>query len=60
MMSGALYLKGNCMEQNKIVGYMVVAIFAYYVLSVIFPFLIVGVIGWVGFKAFEEYSKRKK
>ncbi len=48
------------MEQNKIVGYMVVAIFAYYILSVIFPFLIVGVIGWVGFKAFEEYSKRKK
>ena len=34
-------------DQNKIIGYMIVAIVAYYILSAIIPFLIVGVLGWI-------------
>ena len=34
-------------DQNKIIGYMIAAIVAYYILSAIVPFLIVGVLGWI-------------
>ncbi len=34
-------------NQNKIIGYMVMAIVAYYVLQIIVPFLIWGLIGLV-------------
>ncbi|MEI6073924.1 MAG: hypothetical protein WCS94_00020 [Verrucomicrobiota bacterium] len=34
-------------DQNKIIGYMIAAIVAYYILSAIIPFLIVGVLGWI-------------
>ena len=37
-------------DQNKIIGYMVVAIVAYYILSAIVPFLIVGVVGLIAFR----------
>jgi len=34
-------------NQNKVIGYMIVAIVAYYILSAIMPFLIWGLIGLV-------------
>ena len=37
-------------NQNKLIGYMIVAIVAYYILSAIVPFLIVGVFGWIVFR----------
>ncbi|MEI8287890.1 MAG: hypothetical protein WCH99_00340 [Verrucomicrobiota bacterium] len=45
---------------NTIIGYAVVAIVAYYVLSAIIPFLIAGVIGWVVLKAYAQYQRNKK
>jgi len=62
-MSGALLLKGDRMDDkqiNTIIGYAVVAIVAYYVLSAIIPFLIAGVIGWVVLKAYAQYQRNKK
>jgi hypothetical protein len=46
-------------NENKLIGYMVMAIIAYYILEVIVPFLIWGVIIWVVFKAYLEYQKHK-
>jgi hypothetical protein len=46
-------------NENKLIGYMVMAIIAYYILEVIVPFLIWGVIGWVVFQAYLEYQKHK-
>ena len=37
-------------DQNKMIGYMIVAIVAYYILSAIVPFLIVGVVGLIAFR----------
>jgi len=34
-------------EKQKIIGYMIAAIVAYYILSAIVPFLIVALIGWI-------------
>ena len=46
-------------NENKMIGYMIVAIVAYYVLSAIIPFLIIGVIGWIGMKAYQQYQNLK-
>ena len=46
-------------EINKLVGYAVMAIFAYAILQAVIPFLIWGVIGWAVFKAFEIFNKHK-
>ena len=44
-------------EQNKIIGYMIAAIVAYYILSAIVPFLIVGVVGCVVWRVYQEHHK---
>jgi hypothetical protein len=48
------------MDERKVIGYAVVAIIAYYVLAAIVPFLIWGVIGWLVFKAYQQYQRSKK
>jgi uncharacterized membrane protein YraQ (UPF0718 family) len=60
-MSGALLLKRTMMRENenKIIGYMIIAIIAYYILEIVVPFLIWGVIIWGVFKAWMEYQKHK-
>ena len=62
MMSGA-FLKGDRMDNkqlNKSIGYAVVAIVAYYVLQMIVPYLISGVIGLIVWRIYLEYPKNKR
>lgn len=61
MVSGRL-LKGDRMDDkqtNKLIGYAVVAIIAYYLLQMIVPFLIWGVIGLVVWRVYQERNKFK-
>jgi len=44
---------------NKLIGYAVMAIFAYVILQAVIPYLIWGVIIWVVFKAFYQFNKHK-
>ena len=44
---------------NQLIGYAVLAIIAYYVLQMIVPYLIYGVIGMVIWRAYQEYQKHK-
>jgi fatty acid desaturase len=44
---------------NKIIGYMVMAIIAYFVLQFIVPYLIYGVIGLVVWRVYLTYQKHK-
>jgi hypothetical protein len=45
-------------NQNKIIGYMIVAIVAYYILSAIVPFLIMAVVGMVVWRIYEQNKGR--
>ena len=45
-------------KSNQIIGFAVVAIVAYYVLQMIVPFLVWGVIGLVGWRVYQELNKR--
>lgn len=47
-------------QLNKTIGYAVLAIVAYYVLQMIVPFLIYGVIGLVAWRIYQEYQKNKR
>jgi hypothetical protein len=44
-------------QTNKLIGYAVLAIIAYYVLQMIVPFLIYGVIGMVCWRIYLERKK---
>ena len=44
-------------SQNQIIGYMIVAIVAFYILSAIVPFLIVGVVGWIVLRVIEQNKR---
>ena len=44
---------------NKLIGYAVMAIIAYYVLQMIVPFLFFGVIGLMIWRVFQEHNKYK-
>ena len=45
-------------KSNQIIGFAVVAIVAYYVLQMIVPILVWGVIGLVGWRVYQELKKR--
>jgi hypothetical protein len=46
-------------NQNKIIGYLVFAIVAYYILSAIVPLLVLGLIGLVFWRVYQELNKRR-
>jgi hypothetical protein len=46
-------------QLEKFIGYMVMAIFASYILQLIIPFLIWAVIGMVAWRIIQEYQKHK-
>jgi hypothetical protein len=61
-MSGAFYMKGDRMDDKqmqKYFGYAVLAIIAYYILKMIMPFLIWGVVIMVIWKIYLESNKHK-
>jgi hypothetical protein len=61
MVPGRL-VKGDRMDDkqtNKLIGYAVVAIIAYYLLQMIVPFLIWGVIGMVVWRVYQEHNKHR-
>lgn len=61
MVPGRL-VKGDRMDDkqtNKLIGYAVVAIIAYYLLQMIVPFLIWGVMGMVAWRVYQEHNKFK-
>lgn len=45
-------------DQNKMIGYLIMAIVAYYVLQAIVPFLIVGVVGMIVLRVIEHHKGR--
>jgi hypothetical protein len=45
---------------NKLIGYAVLAIIAYYVLQMLVPFLFWGVIGMVLWRVYQEHEKKHK
>ena len=44
---------------NKLIGYSVMAIVAYYVLQMIVPFLFFGMIGLVIWRVYQDHNKYK-
>jgi len=44
---------------NKLIGYAVVAIVAYFVLQMIIPYLMYGVVGMVAWRIYLEKQKHK-
>ena len=42
---------------NKLIGYLIVAIVAYYVLSAIVPYMIMAVVGCVVWQVYQEHHK---
>jgi predicted negative regulator of RcsB-dependent stress response len=61
MVPGRL-VKGDRMDDkqtNKLIGYAVVAIIAYYLLQMIVPFLIWGVMGMVAWRIYQEHNKHR-
>ena len=44
---------------NQLIGYAVLAIIAYYLLQMIIPFLIYGVVGLVIWRIYQEYQNHK-
>jgi hypothetical protein len=44
-------------SQNKIIGYLIIAIVAYYILSAIVPFLVIAVVGLVIWRIYDEQHK---
>jgi hypothetical protein len=62
MVPGCFYLKGDRMDENrinKLIGYSVIAIVAYYVLQMIVPFLFFGMIGLVIWRVYQDHNKYK-
>ena len=47
-------------KQNQAIGYALLIIFGYYVISAFIPFLICGVVALVFWRIYGEYLKRKK
>jgi len=47
-------------QNNKLIGYAVLAIIAYYVLQMIIPLLFYGLIGMVVWRVYSKYHKHKK
>lgn len=45
-------------NQNKIIGYLIVTIVAYYVLSALVPYLAVAVVGLVVWRIYEQHKGR--
>ena len=45
---------------NKLIGYAIAIIIAYYILGFVVPYLIYGVIGLVLFRVYQEYLKNKQ
>jgi hypothetical protein len=45
-------------QQNKIIGYLIVAIVAYYILQAVVPFLIIAVVGMVVWRVYELHKGR--
>ena len=45
-------------KQNKLIGYMILAIVAYGILSALVPYLVVAVMGLVVWRIIEEHNKR--
>ena len=45
-------------SQNKLMGYAIMAIVAYYVLAAIVPLLIVAVVAMVVWRAYEQHKGR--
>ena len=41
---------------NQLIGYAVLAILAYYVLQMIIPYLLYGVIGLLAWRVYQEYQ----
>jgi hypothetical protein len=55
--------KGKNMDDkqlNKAIGYALSAIIAYYLLQVLIPFLIYGLVIWIAWRIFTEYKKHNK
>jgi predicted PurR-regulated permease PerM len=44
---------------NKLIGYAIMAIIAYYLLQMVVPFLISGVVGLVVWRIIQEFQNRK-
>ena len=49
----------NRNSSNQMIGYAIMAILAYYVLQMIFPFLVYGVIAMVAWRVYLEYKNMK-
>lgn len=45
---------------DKVIGYIVMAIVASFVIQAILPFLCWCLVGWFVLRAFEEYQKHKR
>jgi hypothetical protein len=45
-------------SQNKIIGYLIMAIVAYYILQAVVPFLIIAVVGLVIWRVYELHKGR--
>jgi hypothetical protein len=46
-------------QSNQLIGYAVLAIIAYYILQMLVPFLIYGVIGMVVWRIYNDQNKFK-
>jgi len=46
-------------QSNRTIGYLIVAIIAYYVLQMLVPFLVWGAIGLVSWRVYNEFNKQK-
>jgi hypothetical protein len=46
-------------EHNKLIGYAVLAIIAYFILQALVPYLIWGVVGLVCWRIYLEFQKHK-
>jgi len=47
-------------QMQKFIGYAVLAIIAYFVLEVVVPYLMIGVIAFVILQAYQEFKKLNK
>ena len=47
-------------QMQKFIGYAVLAIIAYFVLEVVVPYLMIGVIAMVVLRAYQEFQKLNK
>lgn len=45
-------------QQNKLIGYLIMAIVAYGILSALVPYLVVAVVGLIVWRIIEAHNKR--